>query len=168
MINLLFCIKTVVWSALKLTNTEDALLHTIAASETQTAFDAQAILFVTKGEEYPLSLPALPDFCSPQMIESFTNFMVSFKTDQDNNTKLSKVYPNPSKGIMHLDYALNDDQSAILHIYNINGQVVKTYPITGQGTLSMDTNNLQNGIYYYIIQQTNGSILQRDKIVVIR
>ena len=78
------------------------------------------------------------------------------------------MYPNPSKGIMHLDYALNDDQSAILHIYNINGQVVKTYPITGQGTLSMDTNNLQNGIYYYTIQQTNGSILQRDKIVVIR
>lgn len=155
-------------SIFQLNNTEKNLLHTIAHSNTQTAFDAQAILFVTQGEEYPLTLPELPDFFSPDMIQSFANFTVTFKTDQNNSYQFSKLYPNPNNGIAYIDYTLTDNQQATLHIYNINGQGVNTYTITGNGTLSIDTNNLQNGIYYYTLQQANGSILQRDKIVVIR
>ena len=155
-------------SLFELSNTEDALLHTIAASETQTAFDAQAILFVTKGEEYPLSLPALPDFCSPQMIESFTNFMVSFKTDHNKPYQFSKLYPNPNKGVACIDYALANNQQAILSIYNLNGQLMQQNTLTDKGTFTVCTNTWQPGMYYYTLQQADGSILQRDKIVVIR
>ena len=155
-------------SIFELNTTEKALLHTIANSDTQTAFDAQAILFVTQGEEYPLALPNLPDFFSPLMVQSFANFMVSFKTDANNSYQFSKLYPNPNNGMAYIDYTLTDNQQATLHIYDINGQVVKDYTMSGQGTLSIDTHNWQSGIYYYTLQQTNGDILQRNKIVILR
>ena len=155
-------------SLFELNTTEKALLHTIASSDTQTAFDAQAILFVTQGEEYPLALPNLPDFFSPLMVQSFANFMVSFKTDANSNYQFSKLYPNPNNGMAYIDYTLTDNQQATLHIYDINGQVLKDYTMSGQGTLSIDTHNWQSGIYYYTLQQANGDILQRNKIVILR
>ena len=154
-------------SIFELNTTEKALLHTIANSDTQTAFDAQAILFVTQGEEYPLALPNLPDFFSPLMVQSFANFMVSFKTDANSDTKLSNIYPNPGKGTFYMDYAIANEKNAVLSIYNLNGQVVKTYTVAGHGTLSIDASNLQAGLYYYNMQQ-DGQSLSRNKIIVTR
>ena len=154
-------------SLFELNTTEKALLHTIANSDTQTAFDAQAILFVTQGEEYPLALPNLPDFFSPLMVQSFANFMVSFKTDANSDTKLSNIYPNPGKGTFYMDYAIANEKNAVLSIYNLNGQVVKTYTVAGHGTLSIDASNLQAGLYYYNMQQ-DGQSLSRNKIIVTR
>ena len=154
-------------SLFELNTTEKALLHTIASSDTQTAFDAQAILFVTQGEEYPLALPNLPDFFSPLMVQSFANFMVSFKTDANSDTKLSNIYPNPGKGTFYMDYAIANEKNAVLSIYNLNGQVVKTYTVAGHGTLSIDASNLQAGLYYYNMQQ-DGQSLSRNKIIVTR
>ena len=154
-------------SIFQLNTTEKALLHTIANSDTQTAFDAQAILFVTQGEEYPLALPELPDFFSPELIQSFANFAVTFKTDdQQQHTQVGKVYPNPSNDIVYFDYT--GDEQLSLSLYNINGTLMQKNALTPKGTLSINTSGWQTGIYYYTIQQANGSILQRDKIVVIR
>ena len=102
------------------------------------------------------------------MIESFTNFMVSFKTDHNKPYQFSKLYPNPNKGVACIDYALANNQQAILSIYNLNGQLMQQNTLTDKGTFTVCTNTWQPGMYYYTLQQADGSILQRDKIVVIR
>ncbi len=102
------------------------------------------------------------------MIQSFANFTVTFKTDQQ-NTQISKVYPNPSNGNFYIDYSISNDEQATLSVYNINGHPVYTNSFGGgRGKATINTNNWQTGLYYYTLQQANGSILQRDKIVVIQ
>lgn len=80
-----------------------------------------------------------------------------------------KVYPNPSNGNFYIDYSISNDEQATLSVYNINGHPVYTNSFGGgRGKATINTNNWQTGLYYYTLQQANGSILQRDKIVVIQ
>ena len=61
------------------------------------------------------------------------------------------VFPNPSSGIIKIN-DLNRDYS-LLTITNINGSIIKTLPIKSLKNISIDTNQMAEGIY--ILHFTN-------------
>jgi hypothetical protein len=84
-----------------------------------------------------------------------------------NAAQLSRffLYPNPSKGPVKVSYKLDNDESALLNIYNLQGILLLSIPLPAQQrneNLSLD---LKQGLYFcqYVV---NGLILHSQKIVV--
>jgi PKD repeat protein len=83
------------------------------------------------------------------------------------DVKFGTLYPNPTKDQLFLDYALGNEQQATISLFDLNGRIVKQDKLTGNGTYSLDTRPLSNGLYIYTVQQ-NGNVILRDKLVVIK
>jgi hypothetical protein len=91
---------------------------------------------------------------------------------QINNTINSnlniKLYPNPSKGLMELDYDLGNNPSAKLNLYDVTGKLISSYKLdSNKGILQMNEQNLNNGVYFYHIL-VGEKTLKTDKIVIIK
>lgn len=70
-----------------------------------------------------------------------------------------KNYPNPANTEMVIDYALTDVNSPVLSLYNIVGSKVATYSLNSQnGRFNLNTSNLENGMYFYTIEEQGQSI----------
>ncbi len=67
-----------------------------------------------------------------------------------------KVYPNPTKDLIFLDYS-NDIET--LTLYNINGQLVKT--ITNFESEPLDLSDLKNGVYFLSIKTENSVVTKK-------
>lgn len=81
----------------------------------------------------------------------------------ENNIKLNyKIYPNPSSGILNIDFddAINE---AKITIFNALGQIIKNEISTKSGQV-FNLSELKNGIYFIEIQQNNSR--QINKIVI--
>jgi hypothetical protein len=52
-----------------------------------------------------------------------------------------------------------------LIVYNINGELVANENITNQTTYQFHRNNLSNGMYFYVIQNSESEIIGRGKLV---
>jgi len=72
--------------------------------------------------------------------------------DTDNPIRL---YPNPSKGILHLQYNQDISDSMSFDIYNVEGRLMKsgTLKNTSDNQQTIDINSLVSGFYY--LQLTN-------------
>jgi len=76
---------------------------------------------------------------------------------------IKNLFPNPSNGIINLEFDQGDGELKIIHT---NGQVVKSIPINGS-EIQVDINDLENGSYVAVLYskglQSNGMkfILQR-------
>lgn len=70
--------------------------------------------------------------------------------DELTNEMNFNVYPNPTTGIFTLDLTTNSDLKGVLYITSIDGKVVLTDVIEGNGLISKSINisDLANGIYY--------------------
>ncbi len=78
------------------------------------------------------------------------------------------LYPNPNKGMMTLDYDLGNVSEAILNLYDVTGKLMNTYKLpSNKGTLQMNEQILQNGIYFYHII-VEGKSIKTNKIVIIK
>ena len=130
-------------------------MHT---TQTHTAYLAQTLLFTAKGYEFPLQLPSLPHVQG----SAYT----TFKT-KGNTPDMFVLYPNPAADQARLNYKLPSNQSALLTLYDINGRILHTATLTGNGTHTISTQMLENGIYYYTVA-TNGVILQRQKLLILK
>ncbi len=63
---------------------------------------------------------------------------------------LGDGYPNPTKGKFTVPYNLPDLQEANLSIFDLNGRLVKKYPIqTNVGEIAIETLELDPGMYIY-------------------
>ena len=79
-----------------------------------------------------------------------------------------KLYPNPNKGLMQLDYDLGNSQHATIKLYDINGKLISSYKLdSNKGILQMNEQNLNNGIYFYHILVGEKTI-KTDKVVIIK
>jgi hypothetical protein len=79
-----------------------------------------------------------------------------------------KLYPNPSKGLMELDYDLGNNLSAKLNLYDVTGKLISSYKLdSNKGILQMNEQNLNNGVYFYHILVGEKTI-KTDKIVIIK
>ena len=80
-----------------------------------------------------------------------------------NNTKLNyKVYPNPSSGILNIDF--DDEINEVkITIFNALGQVIKS-EIPSKSSQTLNLSELVNGIYFVEIKQNNSK--QINKIII--
>jgi len=89
-------------------------------------------------------------------------------------TTLKSAYPNPfrANGSTNIEVSIKAGESGTVTIYNIMGQVVKTYKVTeGIHTIQWNGkdsqgNNCGSGIYFY--QLTTPSLNQTKKMVIVK
>ncbi len=73
------------------------------------------------------------------------------------------VYPNPASDVLYIDNKATAALTA--NLYAVNGAVVATKAISGNG--KMDISTLPAGLYFYSLTDS-GTILKRGKITVVR
>ncbi|MBK7345209.1 MAG: T9SS type A sorting domain-containing protein [Saprospiraceae bacterium] len=71
-----------------------------------------------------------------------------------------KAYPNPFS--QQLTFSLSDDAQTTVSVCSLLGQQEWQYTFTN--TITIDTNHLEEGIYYYMLQNDKG-IIKTGKIV---
>ena len=88
--------------------------------------------------------------------------ITSFDEPEINNIL---IYPNPFKtsAILHSDRFLSD---ASIQVYNLYGQLVKQMDGVSGQTITLQRDNLKNGMYLIRIIQ-NGIIVMEDKLFII-
>jgi len=91
------------------------------------------------------------------------------KHPTDNKTK---VFPLPAIDIVYVDIELEQQKNISLVIFDDNGRLVKelfkTHANKGKNHFSFSTYPLKSGKYYLQIIDTNGVLLHRQQIIVIR
>lgn len=75
------------------------------------------------------------------------------------NYSLSKPYPNPATGVVKFDYNLPNQQSASVKIYSLIGSLVGEVELNSTtGTISYNTDELEEGFYFYSLFTGNEKI----------
>lgn len=87
-------------------------------------------------------------------------------------TVLGNAYPNPFRGMTNIDLTVKEGETAMVTVYNILGQVVRSYE-RGQGTHSLKWDGMDqynrpcsSGIYFYRV--TSPTMNQTKKLVLVR
>jgi hypothetical protein len=79
-----------------------------------------------------------------------------------------KLYPNPTTGKMTLECNLQENQSGLLLIYNLTGNIIGSYQLTtGSKTVVINVETLQAGMYQYQVI-VDGKRAQIDKLIIIK
>jgi len=91
-------------------------------------------------------------------VESLANNSLS--TVKKEKIELSQNYPNPFNPSTVISYAINDNASVNIKIYDMTGREVRTLVNSFQnaGTYSVNFNasNLASGIYFYVLRVNTG------------
>lgn len=145
----------------QITPAEQSLLTNIANSPTEAAYRAQAVLYMARGYEFPVILP------NEEGNYTYSVFKTATNNSLNNNQIVKPFVPNPTTGVAQLSYNLPTDAQATLTLTDISGSIQQKVLLTGNGTYSLDTRPLSNGLYLYTVQQ-NGNVILRDKLVVIK
>ena len=75
-------------------------------------------------------------------------------------------YPNPSKGIIQLTYNLENAPEGIIHIFNTEGQEIKTLKVDGNAeAVSVNTSGMVSGNYFYSVE-ADGKQLGKNRFMV--
>ncbi len=87
--------------------------------------------------------------------------------NHENDFKVN-LYPNPNNGDMRIDYKLGSYARAEFKLFDVTGKLVSKYNIlSNEGSLLINEQNLNNGIYFYHIL-VGEKTLKTDKIVIIK
>lgn len=79
-----------------------------------------------------------------------------------------KVYPNPSNGLMQIDYSIAEKANGELIIYDPAGRKLNSYQIDGGvNSLQINESKLDSGIYFYQII-INNEIIESAKISIVK
>lgn len=90
------------------------------------------------------------------------------KVDEVVSATSFKLFPNPNNGIMNLDYNLGNDSEATMKLFDVTGKLISTYTLQNtKGSISINEQNLTNGIYFYSIL-VKEKVIKNNKIVIIR
>jgi hypothetical protein len=73
------------------------------------------------------------------------------------------VYPNPTKGLITIEYDFSNTSSLEFSIYNSMGQSVGDF-LVKSSNLELNLSNLPSGFYYYNIKN-KGDVISRNKII---
>ena len=142
--------------------TQEATLLSIANSQTSVGYRAQSVLYQARGYEFPVIIPPIND-------GDAYGYTV-FKQDMSQNnlsTLVTALQPNPANSEAQLNYNLPDKQTATLLLYDVNGKLIVSNNFVGNGTYTLNTDDLASSIYFYTIV-SNGEILMRNKLVIIK
>lgn len=105
-------------------------------------------------------------------VNSTTTYLI--KTDQDGlitfipNSIVSKkqelqIYPNPSTGIININFEFDAEEKVSLLIQNINGQELENIPLglVKTGNYNFDCSDFSPGIYFIKLQTDKGIITKK-------
>lgn len=81
---------------------------------------------------------------------------------EENSEKSPSVYPNPASESVNITLPPNTNK-AELFIYTVQGQLLNQTQILG--TQTINTSNLANGLYLFVIQ-SDGIIVGREKVII--
>ncbi len=104
--------------------------------------------------------------CPSQM----NNARIINEENNSNNIQsnsLVKVFPNPNNGKIQITYSIKETETATFILYDLTGKKVSSHLLKGTNNsinLSLDLNA---GTYYYEVN-SNGVILAKDKLVIIK
>jgi len=77
-----------------------------------------------------------------------------------------ELFPNPNDGNFNLNYALPNDASGYLEIYDLNGEHVSSVELPAYNkSVSLHLQEMPSGVYLYQIM-SGGNILKREKFVI--
>ncbi len=84
-----------------------------------------------------------------------------------NLNEISLAYPNPASSLTHFDYELSvNTKDAYLKVYNFLGtEIRKVELLNRQGTVTIDTDNLTEGVYLYSLV-VNGKTTSTRKLLI--
>ena len=85
--------------------------------------------------------------------------------NDDLNTSSILVYPNPSKGLIHIISDLIKGELLKITIYSIQGNFIKSIPINTTTNPSIDL-QMNDGTYMYIIEDSKEKILKRSLLLI--
>ena len=89
----------------------------------------------------------------------------NIKTLALNNT-VASIFPNPANSNIKATVVANNDELAIIQIFDANGKLVITNSkvlTTGSNTLELNIDELTNGVYF--MQINHGSTLEKGKFI---
>jgi hypothetical protein len=89
-------------------------------------------------------------------------------TDEDKSAlfNISKAYPNPANLFVSIDYHKNELDNASIAFYNLLGKEVKEVKLENlQGTITINTSDFIEGIYFYSLK-INDEVTQTQKLIV--
>ncbi len=79
-----------------------------------------------------------------------------------------KLFPNPSNGMISLQYLLNADDKAEMRIYDLAGRFIDSHLLNSSvNQLIINEDHLNNGIYFYQII-IDDKVVKSDKFVIIK
>ncbi|MBL0237194.1 MAG: T9SS type A sorting domain-containing protein [Saprospiraceae bacterium] len=85
--------------------------------------------------------------------------------NDDLNTSSMLVYPNPSKGLIHIISNFLNNEHLRISIYSIQGIFIKSIPINTTTNPSIDL-QMNDGTYMYIIEDSKKNILKRSLLLI--
>ena len=76
------------------------------------------------------------------------------------------VFPNPARDNLNLEYDLTGVEDASFELVNLVGNVVyqKNLP-SEKGTLELDLSKLKRGVYFYVLRNSQESMISRKLVV---
>lgn len=83
-------------------------------------------------------------------------------TIEESKKSTIPIYPNPTAENVTIALPSNTNKAELL-IYTMQGQLLSQTQLTG--TQTINTSNLANGFYLFVIQ-SNGSIVGREKVII--
>ena len=118
-------------------------------------------------------------FANGEMLIEITNTVTKTKDTLtyvvESPTSISEItsfgnisaFPNPANEELNITYSLHDVKNPEITIYNILGQSLKTISIDSpQGSTTINTNTLNEGMYFYVLQ-ANGQRLTSSRFNVV-
>jgi|GEM_PF-168148 hypothetical protein len=76
-----------------------------------------------------------------------------------------KSYPVPADDMLNVEFKLKAHHDATLTVHNMLGKVVMRKPVSPDGMMHLNTSKLQDGIYFYTIQNQNRVAATRKFVV---
>ena len=146
---------------------EETEIRTIAEARTATSYDAQALLYLAFGEEFPIELPAMPDFLDAAIQQQLS---IAFKTndlDETGEESRCEVYPNPARDVLTIVYKAAFGQTAEFVLYDLQGRELLRQKLDNSGKTDLSISHFPSGIYHYQIT-TDGKSIDQNKLVLLR
>ncbi|MFK8101289.1 MAG: tail fiber domain-containing protein [Saprospiraceae bacterium] len=133
---------------------------------------SQEELNVTQGRTIEVQKEKIDEL--ENRIDRLENLINNLAQAKETNTRmrstavLKQNTPNPYNDLTTIQYELPSDvNNANLVIYGSNGNVLKSFPVIGKGSVEFDAAGLSSGTYVYTIV-SNGAVIATQRMVVQR
>ena len=143
------------------------------ASDGNAVFQAR-VLYGLIYNDYLLFMDNCPDAVAMKMAatdDNSNNSEVDNKQNeisQPKNNVQFKLFPNPNAGTMQLQYSMEKGQKGELKIFNVSGELLKSYELSDDKTsIEIMEKDIDNGVYFYQVLINKG-IVYNNRIIIIK